>query len=109
MLSHPLIVDAAEENFVPTCVYNNVDGEDARVLAIFEEPSWNNPVVRIIDGDGNDLVARNGDKWTVRAVAASMVAALDERERPLPAYLELLAWEEASRHSGTETAIFGMP
>lgn len=108
MLSHPQIVEAAEELFVPACVYNNVDGPDAEVLAAFEEDAWNNPVVRIVDTGGRDLVARNGRDWTVGAVASSMVDALVQREREVPTYLGLLSWSESARHAGTETAIFGM-
>ena len=108
MLSHPQIVEAAEELFVPACVYNNVEGPDAEVLAAFEEDAWNNPVVRIVDADHRDRVARNGGDWTVAAVASSMVEALVEGEREVPVYLELLAWSESARHAGIETAIFGM-
>ncbi len=108
MLSHPQIVEAAEELFVPACVYNNVEGADAEVLASFEEASWNNPVVRVVDAAGRDLVERNGEDWTVGAVASSMTAALHEREREVPGYLTLLAQAETARNEGTETAIFGM-
>lgn len=108
MLSHPQIVEAAEALFVPAAVYNNVDGADAEVLASFEEASWNNPVVRVVDAGGRDLVARNGDDWTVAAVAEAMVSALEAREREVPAYLDLLADAERARHTGTQTAIFGM-
>lgn len=105
MLSHPQIAEAAEDLFVPMCVYNNVEGEDAEVLEAFGEPSWNNPVVRIVDLDGEDLVPRNGEDWTVSGVAEAMLEALGE-EAPL--YLDLLAQEDRARRSGVETAIFGM-
>jgi len=108
VLSHPQIVEAAEALFVPACVYNNVEGPDAEVLAAFGEAAWNNPVVRVVDADRRDLVARNGADWTVAGVASSMVAALEARERAVPGYLELLSSAESARHAGTETAIFGM-
>ena len=108
MLSDPLIVDAAETLFVPECVYNNVDGPDAEVLAAFDEPTWNNPVVRIVDAGGRDLVPRNGADWTRSGVASAMVAALEERERAVPSYLALLAWQDEAERRGVETAIFGM-
>ena len=105
MLSHPQIVEAAEDEFVPMCVYNNVEGEDERVLEAFGEPSWNNPVIRVVDTRGEDQVKRNGADWTVAGVAEAMVAALDDEA---PAYLELLAQEDRARHTEVETAIFGM-
>ena len=108
MLSDPLIVDAAETLFVPNCVYNNVAGPDAEVLAAFDEPTWNNPVVRIIDAEGHDVVPRNGRDWTRSGVATAMIAALQGRDRAVPAWLELLAWQDDAERRGVSTAIFGM-
>jgi len=56
VLRHPLLVEAAESAFEPVLVYNNRKGWDADVLRSFNEPSWNNPVVRYLDSDGRDLV-----------------------------------------------------
>ena len=78
MLSHPLIVDAAEASFVPVCIFNNTEGDrDAEVRVSFEEPSWNNPVVRFIDPERKDLIARNGRDWTVSGMVRRMVQALE--------------------------------
>lgn len=90
------------------CIHNNKSGADARTLARFKEPSWNNPVVRIVTPDGRDLVARNGDRWTVGAVAEQMVGALDSAQKPIPRYLALLADEQRARRVGLERAVFGM-
>ena len=94
---------------MPVCVYNNTEGDDdARVLAAFKEPSWNNPVVRILDHKKKDIVERLAKPWTVDALCQTMVAALKKQKRKVPAYLNLLAMEERSRASGVETAVFGM-
>src|SRR5688572_26471260 len=61
-LSHPLLVEAAETEFVPLAIYNNVGGHDREILNRYDEPTWNNPVVRIVDARGRPLVSRlNGD------------------------------------------------
>lgn len=102
-------MDAAETLFVPACVYNNTkDDDDARVREAFEEPAWNNPVVRIVDADRKDVVQRLANDWTLGALANAMVAALDAREAEVPAYLRMLATEEAARKRGVERAAFGM-
>jgi hypothetical protein len=104
-----LIKDAAEELFIPVCVYNNTQGDDdARVLKSFKEPAWNNPVVRILNGRKKDLVKRIGDDWTVRALAGAMTEALKKTKRQVPPYLMLLRSEKSSRKRGVENAIFGM-
>src|SRR5437764_1183987 len=58
VLSHPLIVDAVESAFIPVVIYNNVEGDDRRVLEHFHEPTWNNPVIRILDTGGTELAPR---------------------------------------------------
>lgn len=91
------------------CVYNNTkDDDDARVRDVFKEPSWNNPVVRFLDGKKKDIVPRNPDQWTVEAVSRGMIETLEKTKNEIPPYLALLAEEEASRKSGVETAVFGM-
>ena len=60
-LSHPLMVEAIEELFVPVLVFNNRKGKDAILLERFSEPSWNNPVVRYLDPAGKDLIERKAN------------------------------------------------
>jgi hypothetical protein len=109
VLSHPLLVEAAEALFVPVCIYNNTKGDhDQQVLKSFDEPAWNNPVVRILDFERNALAERIGKHWTVEALATAMVVALRKQECEVPDYLALLAVETTAHRRGVETAIFGM-
>lgn len=105
-LSHPLLVEAIESEFVPVLVYNNRGGKDAELLERFGEPSWNNPVVRFLDATGEDLLPRRAGVWSTGAIAARMVAALEEAEREVPTYLALAELE--TRERGLETATFAM-
>lgn len=97
MLSHPILADAIENEFVAAAVHNSVrEGEksgDARALARFAEPAWNNPVVRYVDGDGHDLLPRRDGVYAAGAVAERMIAALEAAGRSVPAYLRLAASE----------------
>jgi len=95
-LSHPLIVAAARDAFVPVCIYNNVAGADADVLARFGEPAWNNPVVRYVDAAEKDLLPRRDGLWTLASLARRMVLSLEAAGRDVPGYLRLLADEEAA-------------
>ena len=104
VLSHPLIVEAAESLFVPVAVYNNVDGDDRDVLDSFNEPTWNNPVVRIIDHDRTPRAPRLNGDYTVHGLAHTMVTAL---EAP-PQYLQHLAAAHAYVGKPTDTATFAM-
>ena len=67
VLSDPRVVETITRDFVPVAVFNNVEGADAKVLRSFDEPSWNNPVVRIIDADRKALVPRFQGPYSVEA------------------------------------------
>lgn len=108
VLSHPLIAEAIETLFVPVAIYNNKGGADAKVLKYYSEPTWNNPVVRIVGADKKDIVKRIGGNYSKLAVVAAMSEALTAHELPVPKYLQLLYQELASEKSGTEKATFSM-
>lgn len=106
VLSHPLLVEAIEDEFVAVAVFNNRGGDDRRVLRRFGEPSYNNPVVRFLSSDGHDLLPRKSGVWFPRAIGRRMVEALDAAERPVPAYLRDVVHELSA--TGRERATFAM-
>lgn len=108
VLTHPLIVEAIETEFEPVAIYNNNGGADAATLREFGEPSWNNPVVRVVDVDKKDLTARVSGNYSQLGLVTAMVEALRAKGRKVPGYLDLLLQELEAGHSGTQTAIFGM-
>ncbi len=67
VLSDPKIVETITRDFVPVAVLNNVEGADAKVLRSFNEPSWNNPVVRIMDADRKPLAPRFDGPYSIGA------------------------------------------
>ncbi len=107
-LSHPLIVEAIETHFVPVCIYNNRGGRDAEALKTFDEPAWNNPVVRIVRADYRDVVLRMPDFRTSLPLVNGLRRALDLTGTAAPRYVELLEEELQARASGLQTATFSM-
>eukprot|EP00549_Striatella_unipunctata_P011968 CAMPEP_0118687526 /NCGR_PEP_ID=MMETSP0800-20121206/8429_1 /TAXON_ID=210618 ORGANISM="Striatella unipunctata, Strain CCMP2910" /NCGR_SAMPLE_ID=MMETSP0800 /ASSEMBLY_ACC=CAM_ASM_000638 /LENGTH=424 /DNA_ID=CAMNT_0006584715 /DNA_START=30 /DNA_END=1304 /DNA_ORIENTATION=+ len=110
VLSHPLIVEAAETLFVPIVVNNRgITPGDSSVLDFYREPRLNNPVVRFVSGKtGKDISARVSDgNWTVGALAKSMVEALEPKVQEKNLYLDLLSKEESARDRKKE-ATFAM-
>lgn len=108
VLSHPLIAEAVESMFVPVCIYNNKKGKDAAALERFDEPAWNNPVVRIVDASGKDLTARMPDFRSQSEMVEGMQQALEKSGQEVPAYLKLLVDELSARDNGLDTATFSM-
>lgn len=107
VLSHPLLAEAVEELFVPVAVFNNRPGPDAEVLRLFEEPSWNNPVVRIVDAAGRELTRRLAGDYSPGGLSGAMIAALRAQRAPVPAYLESLH-TELSAQGSVQRAVFSM-
>lgn len=77
-LSNPLLVEAIETGFTPVLVYNNTP-DDAATCARFDEPRWNNPVIRVLDAKGA-TTGRFAGPYTDGALAAFLVA-----QQPKPA------------------------
>lgn len=108
VLSHPLIVEAIETLFVPVAIFNNKKGKDAEVLAFYHEPSWNNPVVRIVGADKADLAPRVSGNYSPLGVVRAMIFALQRADREVPAYLDLLREEFDAQARGAATATLAM-
>ena len=99
-----MIVEAIETEFVPVLVFNNRD-EDSALMKEFNEPTWNNPVVRYLNADRKDVTKRQDGLWSVGDTAKKMIAALKAEKRRVPAYLELVAAESNAKR---KTATFAM-
>lgn len=108
VLSHPLIVEAIETYFVPLAIYNNKEGKDREVLNYFKEPSWNNPVIRIIDHKKNNLINRVSGNYTALGLVDAMVVVMTKQKIKIPEYLNLLQLELAAEQSGIETTYLSM-
>ena len=87
-------------------IRNNVEGRERDVLRRFGEPTWNNPVVRLIDARGEDLVPREDGVWSTGGQLGRMAAALAAAERPVPGWLRPSAHETSA--GDVETAVFAM-
>ncbi len=100
VLSHPLIVEGIEQEFIPLAIHNNKGGEDARVLKLFGEPSWNNPVVRIVDADMNAVAPRLDGNYSPAGVLNHMISSLARNDKSVPQYLRLALEDVAVQQPG---------
>ena len=107
-LSHPLIVEAIETHFVPLAIFNNKKGKDAAVLQYYNEPSWNNPVVRIVRSDKSNITDRLSADYSPAGLVNTMLSAFRQINQSPPSYLQLLHKELQAEAGGTEQATFSM-
>ncbi|MEM8909937.1 MAG: hypothetical protein AAGD05_18960, partial [Bacteroidota bacterium] len=94
--------------FVPLAIHNNKGGADKKVLQSFDEPAWNNPVVRIINADRKALSPRIAARYTALDLVKGMQTALQTAGKAIPEYLNLLAHHLDGQKIKTEQATFGM-
>ena len=99
-------MEAAETLFVPVAVRNNVGGGERAVLERYNEPTWNNPVVRFVDGKGADLIPRKSGVWTLGGQLGRMASSLEAADEKVPGWLATVAAETSS--SEVQTAVFAM-
>ncbi|MFT7667672.1 MAG: hypothetical protein ACI8X5_000351 [Planctomycetota bacterium] len=102
----PLLVEAAETLFEPVVIRNNVEGYEKEVLERFDEPTWNNPVMRFVDSKAQDILPRKDRLWSTGAVAQRVVDVLEAAKREVPTWLSTL-WDETSSEE-IQTAAFAM-
>jgi len=100
VLSHPLMVEAIEDLFIPLAIFNNKSGKDREILNKYNEPTWNNPVVRIINSEGVNVVKRIGNDYSALTLCRSMKEALKSNGKKIPKYLDLLEQELLSKGTG---------
>ncbi len=90
ILSHGLMVEVIENEFIPLAIFNNKGGADRTILKKYNEPTWNNPVVRIVDDKGKNLVSRVAGNYTLKGIYNAMEAALKREKKAIPTSMQLL-------------------
>lgn len=115
VLSHPFLVEMIETHFIPLAIFNNPPaeragkrGHDLEILKKFNEPTWNNPVIRVVNNKGKDLVDRLGRQWTELGVSYSITNTLDKLNRDVPSYFDLYQEELIGRSGEVKEANLAM-
>lgn len=106
VLTHPLMVEAIETLFIPLTIFNNKGGKDKKILNHYKEPTWNNPVVRIINSSEENLVPRISGDYSAITLCQKMKAVLSKSRTPIPEYLNLLESELLAAQSNLEEKYF---
>ena len=99
VLSHPLLIEAAESMFVTVLVdMAGTNPDDVQIISKYHENRHNDTVVRIVNGKGNDLAIRlEGSCCSVGNIARAMRGALERKELQVPNYLKFLEAEYSAR------------
>ncbi len=93
VVGHPLMAEFIEASFIPLAIHNNKGGNDKIILTQFKEPAWNNPVVRIVDAQGKDLIKRISGNYSKIGLYTAMKTVLESTNKPVPEFAHLLGAE----------------
>lgn len=108
ILSHPLIVEAIETYFIPLCIHNNKSGKDRLALEYFNEPSWNNPVIRVVNDNLKPITGRLFGNYSAYGLVEKIIASLISLDIKIPEYLGLLEEQTKAEYFGIEEITLGM-
>lgn len=108
VLTDPYVVEAIETYFIPLAIYNNKGGADADVLKKFDEPTWNNPVVRVVRSDLDNISDRLNGNYSAKGLISYMTNALIKLEGKAPSWLSLIEEEYALEEGQLETSVYSM-
>ena len=109
VLSHPIVIAAVSEYFVPVFINNRPDkyasDYDKKMVKYFKESYWDYPVVRYLDEKEKDIIPRK-QTLKLKENINRIISVLKARKVKLPIYLQIADIENSNnRH---ETAYFNM-
>ncbi|WP_172966856.1 VPGUxxT family thioredoxin-like (seleno)protein, type 2 [Patiriisocius marinistellae] len=109
VMSNPLLVEAISNEFIPLAIFNNKGGKDKEILKKYSEPTWNNPVVRIVNKNGKNLTQRISGDYSALAVYNAIVNVLENDGKIVPKYITLLGEElKAKKYGAVKEAQYKM-
>lgn len=109
VLSHPLMVEFIENEFVPLAIFNNVPGQDSEILALYNEMSWNNPVTHFVDDAGRNIVPKLANNYHPLSMYNKLIEVLNRFRKPIPKYAILLGQDLKMKYSNLKTTIYETP
>lgn len=109
VLTHPLMVELIADRFVPVAIFNNHPGSDAEILRRYDEPSWNNPVVRFLGPDGKEVLPKLADRYDALGLHQKITAVLEMRSEDVPGYFRLLGRDLLVAHGLSKCVTYTTP
>lgn len=109
VLTHPLMVELIADRFVPIAIFNNHPGPDAEILRRYNEPSWNNPVVRFLGHDGTELLPKLSDRYDALGLHEKIIGVLEMLGEHVPEYFRLLGRDLLVEHGLSQSVTYTTP
>ncbi|WP_242187040.1 VPGUxxT family thioredoxin-like (seleno)protein, type 2 [Sphingomonas sp. CARO-RG-8B-R24-01] len=109
VLAHPLMVELIADRFVPVAIFNNYPGADAEILRRYNEPSWNNPVVRFLGSDGTELSPKLADRYDALGMHEKITSVLEMGGENVPGYFRLLGRDLLVNYGQSDCVTYTTP
>ncbi|UUW08735.1 thioredoxin family protein [Flavobacterium plurextorum] len=109
VLSHPLMVEFIENEFIPLAIFNNIPGKDSDILDLYNEPSWNNPVAHFVDGLGSGIIPKLANNYHPLGMYNKLIEALEVSGKPVPKYAALLGEDLKMKYGKLNNTIYETP
>lgn len=109
VLTHPLMVEFIESEFVPLAIFNNRHGKDSDILALYNERSWNNPVAHFVDYKGKDIIPKLANNYQPLSMYKKLIEVLNRLGKPIPKYAMLLGEDLKLKYGNLKTTTYETP
>lgn len=109
VLSHPLMVEFIENEFIPLAIYNNRPGTDHKILNLYNEPAWNNPVAHFIDSKGKDIIPKLANNYRPLSMYNKMAEVMVKLGKSMPAYAILLGGDLKMDYGDLKSVVYQTP
>jgi hypothetical protein len=109
VLSHPLMVEFIENEFIPLAIFNNRPGKDSDIIALYNEPSWNNPVAHFTDALGKDIIPKLANNYQPLSMYNKLIEVLNKLGKPIPKYAMLLGEDLKMKYGNLKTTFYETP
>jgi hypothetical protein len=103
------MVEFIENEFIPLAIFNNRPGEDNDILALYNEPSWNDPVAHFLNEKGQDIIPKLENNYQPLSMYCKMVDVLKKLGSAVPAYAVLLAEDLRMESGNLQSTIYETP
>jgi|TARA_R110002110_G_scaffold199393_17_gene410151 hypothetical protein len=98
VLSQQLMTEAIDNEFIPLAIFNNKKGKNLDLLKKHKEPTWNNPTVRIVNTNGENIVNRFASNYSSIALYNAMINASESSGNSNTKYFKMYCFWKGEKN-----------
>jgi hypothetical protein len=99
------MTEAIDNEFIPLAIFNNKKGKNLDLLKKHKEPTWNNPTVRIVNINGENIVNRLASNYSSIAPYSAMINALESSGNSITKYFKMYSFWKGGKELDAQNGV----